>query len=442
MAVPRVGFVGDDFTGSTDALESLYLGGIDAELLVDGTELSLPTERRASVGIATTARTWSPEQMWDRLPSSFAALRDAGADLCHYKVCSTFDSSPTIGSIGTAIEIGIEVLDADVVPVVIGTPPLGRAVVYGNLFARANGAMYRIDRHPTMSRHPVTPMDESDLRRHLERQTARTVGSVDIDVLSRGVEVALEAIDDERRSGRNIIVFDTVDDDHLRTIGRVLLHLARRTRTFVVGSSAVERAVGLASGASALPSPVPPVDQILVMSGSASPVTASQIEYARSIGYCTIRVEPTALDIESLLDLGRAAWSRGNSVIYYSALGPDDPSLRSSSGTRGPDISTRLGDAQADIVRRFLDSIEVSRLCVSGGDTCGRVVRDLGLNSLRILASVEPGGPLCLASSAHLGTDGLTVALKGGQVGSDDYFELVRRGGPTTSPALTLKDSP
>ena len=38
---------------------------------------------------------------------------------------------------------------------------------FGNLFAVVDGVGHRLDRHPTMSRHPVTPMDEADLRRHL-----------------------------------------------------------------------------------------------------------------------------------------------------------------------------------------------------------------------------------------------------------------------------------
>ena len=40
----------------------------------------------------------------------FTWLKALGARFCHYKVCSTFDSSPTVGNIGRAIEIGREVI--------------------------------------------------------------------------------------------------------------------------------------------------------------------------------------------------------------------------------------------------------------------------------------------------------------------------------------------
>jgi 3-oxoisoapionate kinase len=58
-----------------------------------------------------------------------------------------------------------------VTPLVVGAPQLKRYTAFGHLFAGYQGQTYRIDRHPVMSRHPVTPMDEADLRIHLARQT-------------------------------------------------------------------------------------------------------------------------------------------------------------------------------------------------------------------------------------------------------------------------------
>src|SRR3546814_20259104 len=59
-----------------------------------------------------------------------------------------------------------------VVPVVVGAPHLGRYVVFGNLVAVAGGdEVFRIDRHPTMARHPVPPMPAADTRRHPARET-------------------------------------------------------------------------------------------------------------------------------------------------------------------------------------------------------------------------------------------------------------------------------
>ena len=65
---------------------------------------------------------------------------------------------------------------------------------------------------------------------------------------------------------------------------------------------------------------------------------------------------------------------------------------------------------------------------ISGGDTSGHAMRLLGLTALTALAPTIPGAALCRAygDGPH---DGLEIALKGGQMGSTDYFGWIRDGG-------------
>ena len=44
---------------------------------------------------------------------------------------------------------------------------------------RSDGVGHRLDRHPMMARHPVTPMDEADVPRHLARADRAQIGLVD-----------------------------------------------------------------------------------------------------------------------------------------------------------------------------------------------------------------------------------------------------------------------
>jgi 3-oxoisoapionate kinase len=85
----------------------------------------------------------------------------------------------SVGSIGKAIDCGATVFQNKLIPVIGGMPALGRYCLFGNLFARmgigSNGKIYRLDRHPSMSKHPVTPADESDLRLHLGKQTEKKI---------------------------------------------------------------------------------------------------------------------------------------------------------------------------------------------------------------------------------------------------------------------------
>jgi uncharacterized protein YgbK (DUF1537 family) len=180
----RLAYYGDDFTGSTDVMEALSRNGLKAVLF-----LQPPTARQLAryenaqaFGIAGSSRMMSADEMEKELPPAFEALKASGAPIVHYKICSTFDSAPHIGSIGRAIEIGRRTFCAAPTPLVVGAPILGRYVAFANLFARSglDSEPSRLDRHPTMRHHPVTPMDESDLRIHLSRQTRLPIHLVDV----------------------------------------------------------------------------------------------------------------------------------------------------------------------------------------------------------------------------------------------------------------------
>jgi len=147
------------------------------------------------VGLAGQSRGKSPAWMREHLPPVFASLSSLDAPIVQYKVCSTFDSAPEVGSIGQAIDLGVAHTQANWSPMVVGAPRLQRYQVFGHLFAAALGEVHRIDRHPTMSRHPVTPMHESDLRVHLGHQTARRIGLVNLAQMTQGQgDTALQAL--------------------------------------------------------------------------------------------------------------------------------------------------------------------------------------------------------------------------------------------------------
>jgi uncharacterized protein YgbK (DUF1537 family) len=101
-------YYGDDFTGSTDALEALAANAVPSVVFLDP-----PDERMLerfdvcrAIGVAGESRSRGPEWMSRNLPAIFRGLQRLGAPVCQYKVCSTFDSSPECGSIGSALEIG------------------------------------------------------------------------------------------------------------------------------------------------------------------------------------------------------------------------------------------------------------------------------------------------------------------------------------------------
>lgn len=433
-------YYGDDLTGSTDVMEALELGGVPTVLFMrqpDQQLLARFSQCRA-VGLAGTSRSETPQWMDDNLAPAFEWLRSLEAAVCHYKICSTFDSSPTIGSIGRAIEIGRAVFDQKSVPVVVGAPQLKRYTAFGNLFAAFRGTYFRIDRHPVMSRHPVTPMNEADLLVHLSRQTDLGSGLVDL--------AALQADDrsqtvDQALQDKAIVLFDVESRQTQARVGEQLWRVCEQGHGFVVGSSGVEYALlaewagtGIAAGHASF-APPGPVDRLAVVSGSVSPTTEKQIRFALAHGFDGIQMDAMRLvsdgageAIERAVASGLASLAAGRSVILYTALGPQAD--RSAEIDHIEGARNRLGRALGDILRRLVVDQKLKRAVIAGGDTSSHALGQLSIDALTVRMPLpqSPGSPLCLAHGGGE-IDGLEIALKGGQVGTDAYFETIRIGG-------------
>lgn len=443
---PLISFYGDDLTGSTDAMEALALAGIRTVLFLDpaGADLLSRFADCQAIGLAGTSRSESPAWMDRNLPAVFRWLHSLGARICHYKVCSTFDSSPTVGNIGRAIEIAQPCFGQDVVPVVIGAPQLRRFTFFGQLYAAFRDSIYRIDEHPVMSRHPVTPMHDADLCRHLRRQTAMTVDLLDWrrHAGPQGAEIADQALD--RTGFPTATVFDVFDLVTQEQVARALLRRqARQEQLFVVGSSGVEyglvplwRERGEIHTAPAAPAPGE-VDRIAVVSGSCSATTARQIRWAGEHGYALFAVDAARMSSAEEADdeeqrvyaAALAALQSGRSVIACSALGPDSVDVRAGSA-QGADPEHRLSRHLGRLLRRLVESAGLRRAVIAGGDTSSHALRELEIQALTVAMPLPqtPGSPLCRAHARTRAVDGLEIALKGGQVGGDDYFEVIRRG--------------
>ncbi len=115
----HLAFYGDDFTGSTDVLEALSLAGWKTLLFLEppGPQELASFDGLDAIGIAGNSRSWPPETMELRLAPVFERIRALSPRMVHYKICSTFDSSPEVGSIGRALEIGRRVFGARLVPI-------------------------------------------------------------------------------------------------------------------------------------------------------------------------------------------------------------------------------------------------------------------------------------------------------------------------------------
>lgn len=433
-------FYGDDVTGSTDALEAAALAGVPAVLF-----LAPPTKEQLrrykgirAVGVAGDSRSRSPSWMDANLPQIFRALKALGAPIVHYKTCSTFDSSPEVGSIGRAIEIGLDNFKAPV-PVVVGVTRHRRFVTFSNLFAAASvggkSDVYRIDRHPTMSRHPVTPMNEADLRRHLAKQTSRSIAGFDcVQMFSINASEKLAA------GPADIVILDTFDAATTRRTGELLARLAGEGGIFVAGSSGVEYALfdylkadGQLTSAPP-PHPCGPAARVAAIYGSCSPVSEQQLAWAEANGFKIIAADTVALITEGEAAEAAcaaemaAALSHYKGVVLATARGPNDPRIASTrqalerTGHSRTDSSRQLGERLGRVLKEVLERTDTRRAVLAGGDSSSHALSQMDVEALTVAGPLVPGAPLCRIHTNNQRLDGLEIVLKGGQAGEPDFL--------------------
>ena len=318
---------------------------------------------------------------------------------------------PTIGSIGRVIELGREVVGEQTVPLVFAQPDFGRYTLHGMHFAAEGGIVYRLDRQPTMSTHPSTPMTEADLAVHFSHQTDLPIGSIPLtayDERPRRIRI--------RGSGTRPSCSTLRIDEHLER-DRPALSAARRAgvRDRLGRAEPRARRGRGRRGARRCPTRTDATGPVLAVSGSRS------------------RADPTADGCRGRGGMARAAARAGGlaraSAAGLGAVGPARrPQRRAHLGRRRHD---RSGDGRCSRPSprpRRRSSRQRRQPGRRGGSSCAAATRRAGSPgcsaSSRCRSPPTRGATSCCsrAHAADPAVDGLELLLKGGQVGGDDLF--------------------
>ncbi|MDB3936911.1 four-carbon acid sugar kinase family protein [Alphaproteobacteria bacterium] len=404
-----LGCIGDDFTGSSDLANTLAKAGM-AVVQYSGVP-SVPADASVEAGVIALKSRSIPAA--EAIKQSLAALKwlqNQGCKQFFFKYCSTFDSTDD-GNIGPVAEALASALVADAVIVCPAFPRTGRTVFQGHLFVKD-----QLLSDSPMKDHPLTPMCNPDLRNVLSRQSCGVVGHVPMAIVAEGSDAIRDALAAEARHGRNLIVVDAIHDDDLIAIGA-----AARDLVLITGGS------GVAMG---LPANFVKTGQILakkldwqgqagrcaILSGSCSEVTRNQIAtHAKTGAQHEIDVAGVMrgeVEIDGLLSWFLA--QDGLPILYSSASPTEVQHVQAEFGMQA--IADRLDNLFGDLAIALV-AAGVERLIVAGGETAGAVVGALRLNALSMGPEIDPGVPAMRVGS------NLTIALKSGNFGTDNFFE-------------------
>ena len=392
----RLGAVADDYTGGSDmagmlagrGVRTVQTFGVPAEPVADAEAIVVSLKSR-SIAAGDAVR---------MSLGAYEVLRSLDAAQVQFKYCSTFDSTNE-GNIGPVTSALMDATGLDFTIAVPALPVNGRTQYFGYLFV--NGVL--LSESP-MRHHPLNPMTEPNLVRHLQAQTKRRVGLIDLHRVRSGKL--------SRPDGCEIALVDAVEDTDLHTIAAAVSDLR-----LITGGSGITKAL-------------PPVwkerfgwtpcpwnkrarannGKVLLLAGSCSAATLQQLDVWRAAGKPAERMRAESLDaseIGRLTQWCEDAWRSGPAALVYSSAVPGERTGRAT------DVEHAFARIACGLSGKY------GRLVIAGGETSGAVVDALGIGAVEIGDAIDPGVPALTALSAPR----VRLALKSGNFGCPEFFE-------------------
>lgn len=404
-----LGIIGDDFTGSSDIANMLAKGGMRTVQYVGIPDGPAGDDVEAGV-VALKSRSIPADEAVAQSLAALEWLRGQGCRQFVFKYCSTFDSTPE-GNIGPVAEALAETLGTEGVLSCPAFPATGRSVYQGHLFVGD-----RLLSESGMEQHPLTPMTDPDLRRWLALQTRGPVGHVPAQTVWAGAQAIRQRASSEAARGCRLVIADAVRDEDLVALGQ-----AAADDRLLTGGSGIAlglpenfRRQGLLKGGGDAWRPQTE-GRSAVLSGSCSRATRAQVGVHAANSPC-LHVTADHLVNGEMTAATAVEWVMRQDGLPLVCSSSDPAAVAAAQERHGSKALAARFEAFFAAVARGLVERGITRLITAGGETSGAVVEGLALRELAIGPEIDPGVPSLRAS------DGLTLALKSGNFGSEDFF--------------------
>lgn len=426
---PIFGAIADDYTGGSDLAGMLSERGVRTVQVLGAQPDSFVAGLEGYEALVISLKTRS-------LPASEACalslralrqLQQLGARQIQFKYCSTFDSTAA-GNIGPVTQAVMAALGIDFTVAVPALPVNGRTQYLGHLFVAS-----QLLSESSMRYHPLTPMTDSNLVRHLQSQTSKRVGLLSYPVVRAGAESVQAEIAQLKAARISIALVDAICEEDLETIAEAIAELP-----FITGGSGVAGKLPLAwarRGWWFQPQPQSQLGEevtaapVLILSGSCSAATLEQLRHLEEAG-CPILPLPalsllthgSGSVVERLARVAQETLCReGWVAISSSAPAAERQALLQAaqeSGCPPARLAAQIEEALGIFAHRMVEDQRVDRIIVAGGETSGAVMQALKIQALEMGEIIDPGVPRVKS----VGDRPLTLALKSGNFGSPQFF--------------------
>ena len=398
-----LGCIADDFTGASDAASFLVKGGMSVQLYNGIPENASDLKPVQAIVIALKSRTQETLQAVADSKHAAQFLLDQGITHLYFKYCSTFDSTPQ-GNIGPVCDALLEQMKAPYSLLCPSLPVNGRTVSNGRLFV--NGTP--LDESP-MKDHPLTPMWDSRISELMQPQSHYSC-----QILPRNA-----SWHEPEYTEPFYLIPDYETDEDGEKIAKTFGHLP-----FLSGGSGLLKPLAeyLLSGSGTsrqIPATAVP-GKALLIAGSCSKMTLSQIAWYQAQNMPSLRMDPLALlngtqTPEQIWEFIETHTDEQHAVLVYSSDTPE--MVRRSQELGREKIASMLEQLSARLAEKAVEH-GFTRIICAGGETSGAITKGLHFSSYEIGKSIAPGVPVMIPA---LRPD-IRLVLKSGNFGQEDFF--------------------
>ena len=398
-----LGCIADDFTGASDAASFLVKGGMSVQLYNGIPENASDLKPVQAIVIALKSRTQETLQAVADSKHAAQFLLDQRITHLYFKYCSTFDSTPQ-GNIGPVCDALLEQMKAPYSLLCPSLPVNGRTVSNGRLFV--NGTP--LD-ESLMKDHPLTPMWDSRISELMRPQSHYSC-----QILPRNA-----SWHEPEYTEPFYLIPDYETDEDGEKIAKTFGHLP-----FLSGGSGLLKPLAeyLLSGSGTsrqIPATAVP-GKALLIAGSCSKMTLSQIAWYQAQNMPSLRMDPLALlngtqTPEQIWEFIETHTDEQHAVLVYSSDTPE--MVRRSQELGREKIASMLEQLSARLAEKAVEH-GFTRIICAGGETSGAITKGLHFSSYEIGESIAPGVPVMIPA---LRPD-IRLVLKSGNFGQEDFF--------------------
>ncbi|HBT5634261.1 four-carbon acid sugar kinase family protein [Klebsiella pneumoniae subsp. pneumoniae] len=434
----KLGIVADDLTGATTVGVLLARSGLKTAAFFDTESFARNEVEYPAMVVSSDSRPLPKAEAQHKVSAAVKQLQARGAHYFTKRIDTTLR-----GGIGFEIDAMLEQLPQETVAVVVPAMPQSRRILVGGYSVIDSVALSRTD----VARDVRTPVTESWVPGLLAAQTHHQVGHIALTSVMKGEGQIQQDLQEQQQRGVRVIVVDAITVDDVDAIAGAVVALNWNVLAVDPGPFTERLAVrrGLMREArSSAPASLTADGQrgsILIVAGSATPVTKKQLQYliANDARVCHIPV-----DAELLVDRKNAAEIEVNRVVQHARqcvpaqhnalfvfesaltgrllnLQEEEQRFGLAHGEAAQNINHGLGS----IVREVLNcaSGEIKGLYMTGGDTMVNVLKELGATGIEMIDYVIPQTDMVRIIGGDYA--GLICVGKGGLTGPEDIISII-----------------